>query len=104
MADPHEDRPVLTLDSDGLLWLGTRWVSIPDAQLPVLRLLLEGSGRVVRIEVVTAACAELGYATSDASIRSLLHRLRLRLAPFGVVIERVRGQGVVLRMGPHDPG
>ena len=39
ISAPPVEQP--RLDEHGLLWVGRRWVVIPDAQVPVVRLLLD---------------------------------------------------------------
>jgi hypothetical protein len=89
------------LDEDGLLRLGQSWVAIPDAQLPVVALLVERFDRLVRTELLAAAYVAGGHSGSEESIRSLLSRLGRRIACLGLRLRTVRGRGVVLtQAGP----
>jgi DNA-binding winged helix-turn-helix (wHTH) protein len=90
------DRPEPLLDEDGLLRVGDRWVAIPDAQLPVVALLVDRYGRLVRRETLTAAYVEGGNSGGDSSIRSLLARVGRRVARLGLELHTVRGRGVLL--------
>jgi DNA-binding winged helix-turn-helix (wHTH) protein len=84
------------LDEDGLLRVGDHWVAIPDAQLPVVALLVDRYGRLVRKETLTAAYVEAGNSGDDASIRSLIARIGRRVARLGLRLHTVRGRGVML--------
>lgn len=87
---------VPVLDDHGLLRLGDRWVAISDAQLPVVRLLLDRFGRVVSTAAIVDACVASGHSGSEASVRSLLSRLKRRVADLGLRIHTVRGRGFML--------
>lgn len=90
-------RVVPHIDDDGLLRVGDEWVAIPDAQLPVVTLLVERLGRLVSKEVIVAAYVAAGYSGHAASIRSLLARVAHRVGGLGLDLHTVRGRGVVLR-------
>jgi len=96
-----DDTSIPRLDEDGLLRLGGRWVAIPDAQLPVVALLVTCFGRVVRREALVAAYVSAGHSGNEASIRSLVSRISQRVAQLGLRLHTVRGRGVLL--GPDDP-
>lgn len=89
------------LDEDGLLRVGDHWVAIPDAQLPVVALLVDRYGRLVRTEAIAAAYVEAGNSGHDASIRSLVARVAHRVARLGLELHTVRGRGVVLAPSAH---
>ena len=91
---PGEGRP--RLDEDGLLRVGDRWVAIPDAQLAVVALLVDGFGRVIRREQIAAAYIEAGRSGHDTSIRSLISRVSERVSRVGLRLHTVRGRGVML--------
>ena len=84
------------LDDDGLLRVDERWVAIPEAQLPVLALLLARYGKVVPREAIATAYAEAGNSGNTASVTSVLSRLGQRLAVVGLRLHTVRGRGVML--------
>ena len=84
------------LDEDGLLRVGDQWVAIPDAQLPVVALLVDRYGRLVRTEAIAAAYVEAGNSGHDASIRSVVARVAHRVARLGLKLHTVRGRGVML--------
>ena len=91
--------PALVLDDDGLLWLGEAWVAITDAQLPVVRLLVDHRDRVVRIEALVEAYVAGGGSDHPASMRTLMSRLSSRLGRLGLELVTVRRRGMILRTG-----
>jgi len=91
---PHPSKPFL--DEDGLLRWHGRWVAIPDAQVPVVELLLERYGKVVRTSELVAAYERAGHSVSEASVRSLLSRIKQRVAGLGLNLLAVRGRGLIL--------
>lgn len=95
-----DDPTIPTLDPDGLLRLGGRWVAITDNQIPVVALLLSRLGRLVRESELLAAYVTAGGSGSQASFRSLVHRVRGRLGELGLELRSVRGRGFVLDVGP----
>ena len=95
-----DDPPMPVLDQDGLLRLGSRWVAISDVQLPVVALLLDRLGRLVRGSEILAAYVTAGGSGSEASLRSLVHRVRCRLGELGLELRSVRGRGFVLDLAP----
>ena len=84
------------LDEDGLLRNRGEWVAIPDAQLPVVALLVDRYDRLVPTETLAAAYVEGGHSGNDASIRSLMCRVSRRVSAIGLRLRTVRGRGVVL--------
>lgn len=101
VARPTAPQP--ELDRDGLLRVGAAWVSITPAQVPVLRLLLENMGRVVRTGTLAEACIAGGTSGLPASVRTLLGRLGTRIAPLGLELVTVRQRGVLLRWAEREP-
>ena len=99
---PTGDDPLPRLDEDGLLRLGDAWVAIPDAQLPVVALLVDHFGNLVSKDAIVAAYVAAGHSAHDASIRSLLARISRRLAGLGLQLETARGRGVMLSPGAWD--
>lgn len=97
-ASEHRAEPNVrpTLDDDGLLRFGGRWVSIPDTQLAVAALLVRNTGRLVRTADVRRAYEGAGGSGSETSVRSAVHRLRRRMAEVGLHLRVVRDRGLVL--------
>jgi hypothetical protein len=94
---PAPDAP--TLDDDGLLRFGGRWVPIPDTQIPVVDLLVRNLGRLVRNSDVRAAYEQAGGSGTATSLRSLVYRLGRRVAEVGLRLHVVRSRGLVLDVG-----
>jgi len=84
------------IDEDDLLWVGSAWVSLTRAQAPVMRLLLDNLGRVVRVDAVAAAYEAAGNSGHLASVRTLLSRIGARVRPVGLELVVVRRRGVLL--------
>jgi hypothetical protein len=84
------------LDEHGLLHHRGQWVAISDAQLGVVRLLVENLGGLVERERLRAAYLDAGGSPTTASFRSLIHRLRARFADVGLEMHVVRTKGIVL--------
>jgi DNA-binding response OmpR family regulator len=85
----------LTLDGDGLLHHGDRWVSLPPIEAALITALLEREGAVVSREELLLA----GWPDEDPSRNVLdVHvlRLRRRLEPLDLAIRTVRSRGYVL--------
>lgn len=97
-----DDQLLPTLDEDGLLRVGERWVAIPDAQLAVVELLVSRYGRLVRKEALAAAYVGAGNSGRETSIRSLLCRVSRRVSQLGLRLHTVRGRGVMLAPGDGD--
>jgi hypothetical protein len=84
------------LDDDGLLRFDGRWVVIPDAQLPLVRLLVERFGQLVRNDELAEAYIAAGGTGNRSSIRTAITRIRVRVADVGLALESARHRGVVL--------
>ncbi len=102
-AIPGPDLDGPSLDEDGLLRHGGRWVAITDAQLPVMRLLISRLGRLVRDSDLLAAYQEAGGLGDRESMRSLVHRVAMRVEQVGLELRAVRGRGVVLDIRALHP-
>jgi hypothetical protein len=86
-----------TLDDDGLLHVGSAWAPLTPTQLPVARLLVGHMGRVVRYDLIAAACADAGGSGNPASVRTVLTRLAPRLRSVGLELVTIRQRGVMLQ-------
>jgi hypothetical protein len=84
------------LDDDGLLRHRGLWVPISDAQIPVVALLVRNIGRLVSAAEIRRTYIAAGGSGSQASLRSVVHRLGRRVADVGLRLYVVRGRGVVL--------
>lgn len=88
-ARPH-------VDQDGLLRFDGRWVVVSDAQLPLVQLLVERFGELVRNDELLAAYVAAGGTDNRSSIRTAMMRVRRRAAEVGLQLSAVRRRGFVL--------
>ena len=93
---PAVPRP--RLDDDGILWVGRRWVVIPDAQLGVAELLLAHPNELVRTSTIVTTYMRGGSSGHPASIRTMLHRVVRRFGEVGITLHLVRFKGVILEL------
>jgi hypothetical protein len=84
------------IDDDGLLWVGSAWVALPDSQLPIARVLRANLERVVRFDALEAACHQAGFSADPTVMRTRLARLRVRVRDVGLDLVNVRRRGVLL--------
>jgi hypothetical protein len=101
-AATRESVPVI--DEHGLLHFDDRWVAVSDAQLPIIRLLVERFGQLVRHEELFAAYIAAGGTENTSSIRTALTRVRYRVAQVGLSLESARQRGVVLDVARRNGG
>lgn len=82
------------LDDDGLLHFHGRWVTIPDSQLRIARLLV----RRFRSTVLDGELAAAYCAASHASpaLTGVINRLGRRVAGCDLALQRVRLRGYIL--------
>jgi hypothetical protein len=83
------------LDEYGLLWVGRRWVAIPDAQVPVVRLLLESPDQLVRTTTIKTTYMRTGSSGHPASIRTMINRVVGRFAAVGLTLHTVHSKGLI---------
>jgi hypothetical protein len=94
-----------TLDGAGLLWFKGRWVSVPDTQLAVARVLVSNVNRLVPTDELRATYQAGGGSTSDSSFRTVMHRLSHRVTRVGLVLHMIRRRGAMLATTPPEaPG
>jgi len=86
------------IDGDGLLRAGDRWIDLPDRQRAVLFPLVNQLGRPVSRAVVVAEYLAAG-GTDAQALPTVIHRLRARLSPLGLVLHTLH-QGGFLLEGP----
>jgi DNA-binding response OmpR family regulator len=84
------------LDDDGLLWWGDQWVAVPDAQIPVVRLLVARVRQLVRRDELLAAYAAEGGSANPVALKAMLGRLVKRFATVGLDLRAIRGRGYLL--------
>lgn len=92
---------VPTLDTDGVLRFGDRWVALPPIELVLMRVLLDRFGAVTRRELLSDAAWPRGMPTRNVLDVHVL-RLRRRVLDLGLTIKTVRSRGYLLEAGPSD--
>ena len=98
---PHHDRP--SLDSMGVLHLGSRWVDLPPLEARLFSVLLERLGE----SVPTRQLLDTGWgpaADRTGNLRIQILRLRRRLAAVGLVIHTLPGRGYMLAWAHPEQG
>ena len=91
----------LSLDDDGLLRLGERWVALSPVQRSLMAPLIGHVGRAVPIAEVRRAYAEAGGPDDARPLRRALSRLRARLAELDVELHVLSGRAVLVDLaGP----
>lgn len=84
------------LDDDGVLWWGDEWVAVPDAQIPVVRLLVARVRQLVRREQLLEAYEAEGGSANPVALKAMLGRLVKRFATVGLELRAIRGRGYLL--------
>jgi two-component system, OmpR family, response regulator len=84
------------LDDDGLLWWGDQWVAIPEAQLPVVELLIARVRDLVRRDELIAAYEARGGSPNPIAAKAMMGRVVKRFAEIGLELRNVRGRGYLL--------
>jgi Transcriptional regulatory protein, C terminal len=101
----HAARAPAVLDDDGLVRRGSRWVALSPRERCLASTLLARPGTLVgRAALLAAVCPDVDVRAEVEGDRrrlldTLVRRVRLRIAPLGMTIHTVRGQGFVLEMG-----
>lgn len=75
---------------------GDATVELAPTELTLLELLARHPGRVISKHKIAGRIARGGEHPSDAAIEVSVHRLRRKLAPFGITIRALRGFGYLL--------
>lgn len=84
------------VDDDGLLWWGDRWVAVPDAQLPIVQLLVARVRQLVRKEDLLRTYEAHGGSPNPVAMKAMLGRLVKRFERVGLDLRAVRGRGYLL--------
>ena len=87
----------LYIDEFGVLHRGSQWVALPRIEERLAEALLERAGYVVGRRTLAKTAWPDG-APKERSIDSRILLLRRRIAPLGLRIMTVRGQGFVLEI------
>lgn len=101
-AAARSNRP--WLDEHGLLHFDGQWVAISDAQLPMVRLLVDRYGQLVRNDELADAYIAGGGTQNQSSIRTAVTRVRVRVAGVGLSLRSAHRRGVVLGAAGDDEG
>jgi len=86
------------LDPDGVLRMGTGWVSLPPLEARLMTALLDRFGAVVSRDNLSRTGWPMGAPGRNALDVHML-RLRRRIAPLGLAIRTVRSRGYLLEVG-----
>lgn len=90
-------RPIL--GEHGLLWRGTRWVALSPIEARLTAAFVARPGRVLS----RARLEKTGWPDgrpSERSVDARIKALRRRIAPIGMRIHTVRGQGYIAEIQP----
>lgn len=90
------NQAVATVDEDGLLHFGGRWVALSPVEQALGHALVERFGAVVGREVLARRAWPTGAPTRNALDVHVL-RLRRRLATVGLEVRTVRSRGYLLQ-------
>src|SRR5690606_32366820 len=83
------------IDEDGLLWFSSSWVAIPDAQLPLIQLLVHRFGRTVSDDALHAAYGTRSAFVTATNVRAAMRRLTQRVESVGLRVKRVYRRGYI---------
>jgi len=78
------------------IWLDGTLLELPVNELVLLELLARPGGRIISKDKIASRFARSGDAPSNTAIEISVHRLRRKLAPFGLRIRALRGFGYLL--------
>jgi hypothetical protein len=84
------------LDDDGLLWLRDRWCVVSRGQLPLVHLLVDRFGTVVRDDEVDKVFVGGDTSSHEEAIKTTVRRVQQMLRQLGLHLQRVRGSGYLL--------
>ena len=94
-------RAPASIDADGLLHRGDRWVALPPGELAALTALMTEPGHMVAradlAEALGMDAAEVDERTR--ALDNVVRRVRKRIAPLGMAVCAVRGAGFLLEIG-----
>lgn len=99
-ASGHAPAPAPTIDDDGVLRHGDRWVALGPIEARLARELTGHVGELVPRPTLEAVAWEGKPVRTNTADRQL-HRLRGHLAAVGLVLITVRGRGYILE-ALHD--
>jgi hypothetical protein len=88
------DRP--WFDDDGLLRVGERWVDLPSGPRAVVELLVTRFGQVVYGDELAKTYLDAGGSAGESARKTMIVRVRHRLAEVGLELHNVRDSGYLL--------
>jgi hypothetical protein len=88
------DRP--WFDDDGLLRVGDRWLDLPAGPHAVVALLVARFGEIVHGAELAQAYLETGGSARESARKTMIVRVRHRLADVGLELHNVRDSGYLL--------
>ena len=95
-------RAPASIDADGRLHRGPRWVALSPGELAALSALMSEPGSMVARGDLAAAIGPAG-AEGPRTIDNVVRRMRKRIAPLGMAVCAVRGTGFLLEIGELPP-
>jgi hypothetical protein len=91
--------PPITLDDDGILRRGGRWVALAAIEERMMRLFLDRPGRVVsRSELLGSTGNDTDSADLARTLDPRVSRLRTHIAPLALHIVNVRRRGFLIQI------
>lgn len=93
-------RAPASIDDDGLLHRGDRWVALPPGELAALTALISEAGSMVaRADLAAALGMDAEVDERTRTLDNVVRRVRRRIAPLGMAVCAVRGSGFLLEIG-----
>jgi DNA-binding response OmpR family regulator len=83
-------------DDDGLLRVGDRWVDLPVGPRAVVELLVTRFGQVVYADELAKTYLDAGGSARESARKTMIVRVRHRLADVGLDLHNVRDSGYLL--------
>ena len=82
----------------GILRVGDRWIAIPDAQRPIVAVLVGRLGTIVRTQELAAIYAAHGGSRDPIAFKAVLYRLSKKVASVGLRLHNLRSKGSLLEL------
>jgi hypothetical protein len=92
------------LDDDGLLRVGDRWLSLPARPRAVVELLVRRFGEVVYADELAKTYLDAGGSSRASARKTMIVRLRHRVAELGLELHNVRDSGYLLDWADESSG
>jgi hypothetical protein len=83
-------------DEDGLLRAGDRWLALPAGPRAVVDLLVRRFGEVVNADELAKTYLAAGGSSGDSARKTMIVRIRHRIAELGLELHNVRDSGYLL--------